>query len=208
MSFRVPVRPATNAQLDKWANPSAVAGGQNEAVPWVLYCTQDMVTDDTLLLNFFQTLHADKSLGNMELAGMLPDPQFFQAYYFGLDVLMPVADAAVPAAWDEMHTLVLTGRGYWTFVVSDKNYGPFPVSFLHASGGVTGFGYNAAAAALTATEFANNGTFDGGWCVDGAHIIPPKVGFKVTMQWPAVTTLTATTKLRMWIAGVLHRRVL
>ena len=57
-------------------------------------------------------------------------------------------------------------------------------------------------------QYANNGVFDGGWCVDGAITIPPKVGFDITLNWPAAVDLTADVLIRFWMAGVLHRRVL
>ncbi len=208
MGFRVPVRPLTVEQLDAAANPSAVAGGQSEAIAKVFYDTQQYEDNVTTELSFFQTLHNDKSLGNMEGAGQLPDPQFFQIYYFGCDILYPPAPLAVPQNWLDTEALVLSSRAYWQFTMSDKGYGWTPLSFCHASGGITGFGYNAAAVAATATEYANNGTFDGGFCVDGSIIIPPKIGFQVSLRWPAAVDIVGNKYIRFWMAGVLHRRVL
>lgn len=202
MGVRVPVKPKSLAQLRLQSNPQAVEGGQSEALRWTLYDTQTYVSTATRQLRYFQTTNQDLSLSNMEAPASLPNPQYFEIFYFGADVLLPAA----VTAWEDMIALILTGRPTFTFSISNKTYGPFPLSYFHASGGVTGFGYTTVAA--TGTEYANNGTFDGGYCVDGAITIPPVTNFSVTLDWPAALTLAADTLIRVNMDGVLHRKVL
>ena len=207
MGFKFPVKPRTRAILTQLANPSLP--GQSEAVPWVFFDTQNFVSGTTTRLTFFQTTSPDRSITNMVTAGSLPHPQFFEWYYIGLDILQrPSSSADITGAWDNVIQLILSTRGHWTFTMSDKILGQFPLTFLHASGGVTGFAASAGATTTANIQYANNAIFDGGWCLDGSIIIPPKVGFNIEFQWPSTFTLTGNLDLRCWIAGTLHRRVL
>lgn len=207
MGFRIPVTAKTAEQLIAQSNPSAA--NQPEALPWVLYDTINYVDNTTLQLVFFGATQADRTLSNMQAGGQLPDPQFFEIAYFGLDILRGVTTAAggVAGALDDIQNLILVNRPTWEFNISNKIFGPFPASFLHASGGVTGFGYGTFTAEES-IQYGNNGIFDGGFCVSKAITIPPKVGFDITMNWNAAVNLTADVLLRFWMAGVLHRRVL
>lgn len=213
MGFRHPVQSKTMAQLARQANPQAVAGGQSEALPWILYDTQPVTTGVTVQLTFFGATVADRTLSNMPAGGQLPDPQFFEVYYFGFDVLQPVTSTAtgVTGAWDNVQNLVMdqAQRPTWEFTISDKRIGPFPLSFCHTSGGVTGFGFNEAAAGTVKSEYANNAIPDGGFCAAGAITIPPKVSFDVVVNYAAAPVIIGgPIQCRFWMAGTLHRRVL
>jgi len=208
MGLAFKVQPKTKAALLGQANPQSAT--QPEVFPWVLYDTQSYTSTSTTTLSFFQTVQTDKSLGNMEGAGQLPDPQFFEMYKVGMDVLLrPAAQAghAATGPIDDIAQLVLSGRGNFIFQISNKNYGPFPLSFLHASGGPTGFGW-ATMTAEAQVSYANNGIFDGGFPINGGLVIPPKVGFSIVLNWPAALTLQASVNLRVWMFGALYRRVL
>ena len=211
MKFKVV--PKTKQQLIRLANPEQA--NQPEVLPWVLYDTQTFTDASTTSLTFFASTNNNKSLSNMESAGQIPDPQFFEVYYFGLDIMRQVTTTAggVPGAIDDIQLLLWgdagdgSDSGRWTFNISNKRFGPFPISFLHASGGATGFGWGTFTAEES-LQFANNGIFDGGFYVGGSIIIPPKVGFDVTLDWGGSVDLTGNLALRMWMAGALHRRVL
>jgi len=208
MGLGYKIVPKTKAQLMSQANPESAS--QPEVIPWVLFDTQSYVSTTTTTLSFYQAVQNDKSLGNMEGGGQLPDPQFFEIFRIGLDVLLrPAAQAghAATGPVDDIAQLVLFGRGTFLFQMSNKQYGPFPLSLLHASGGPTGFGW-ATMTAEAQVSYANNGIFDGGYPINGAITIPPKVGFSVVLSWPAALTLQANTLLRVWMAGPLYRRVL
>lgn len=205
---KIRVVPRTRQQLIAMATPESA--NQPEAIPWYIYDTQTYVSGTTVRLQFFQNVNVNKALSNVEGGGQFPDPQFFEVHYFALDIKQQVivsAAATAPGAIDDVQQLVLSSGGYWTFSQSNKIYGPWMNSVLHATGGVTGFGWGTFAAPVS-KEYANNGVFDGGMCVAGAIVIPPKVNYAVTMEWPAALTLTGDTALRMSMFGVLHRRVL
>lgn len=210
MGFRFPVKPKARTQLAAMANPEAA--NQPEALPWVLYDTQPWTTAVTASAQYFLTQQGDKTLGNMEGPGQLPDPQYFEIWYWGVDFLQaPEAAAAALSPAGPLNNIaqfLFVQRGIWTFAISNKNIGPFPLSFFHGSGGPTGFISIANPAAADA-EYANNGLFDGGYCVADAIVIPPKLGFVVTLATFAAPVITQSPmNVRAWQAGVLHRRVL
>jgi len=206
---RMRVVARTRPALARAANPQNAK--EPEALPWILYDTQAWTTAATTTQTYFTAVQNDKTLGNMEGPGQLPDPQYFEVHYIGCDFLLPeqflVAAAATGPITDIIQFL-FTQRGIWTFNISNKRVGPFPLSFLHASGGPTGF-FTSNSATVGKLEYANNGIFDGGFCVGGALLIPPKVSFDITVQLAAVPTLTnSPLNVRIWMAGALYRRVL
>src|SRR5712671_3932176 len=206
---RMRVVARTRPALARAANPQSAK--EPEALPWVLYDTQAWTTALTTTQTYFTAVQNDKTLGNMEGPGQLPDPQYFEVHYIGCDFLLPeqflVAAAATGPITDIIQFL-FTQRGIFTFNISNKRVGPFPLSFLHASGGATGF-LATNSATVGKLEYANNGIFDGGFCVGGALLIPPKVAFDITVALAGVPTLTNTPlNVRIWMAGALYRRVL
>lgn len=185
------------------------SGRVPEALPWALYSTRSF-TATTTRLTFFDSVEGDKSLSNMESAGALPDPQFFEIFGWSLDVLSRVTTAAggVVGAIDDIAQLLMSGRGHYTFNLSNKRYGPFPLSLMHGTGGPTGFGWGTFTAEES-LQYGNVGIFDGGFWWDGKVTIPPKVGFDVTLEWPAALTLSSDpVRLRVTMLGVLYRRTL
>lgn len=208
MGFRFPVKAKTRQVLAMLANPELA--NQPEALPWVLYDTQPWTTAVTTQVDYFLTQPADRTLGNMEGPGQLPDPQFFEIWYWGVDILVNPAFVALATAVGpitDIAQFLFTNRGIWTFTVSNKNIGPFPMSFFHGSGGPTGY-MSGTFAAPARMEYGNNGIFDGGYCVNGSIIIPPKIGFVVTLRTSAAPVLNQSPlNVRAWKAGVLHRRI-
>lgn len=211
MALRFPVKAKPRQVLAVQANPEAA--NQPEALPWVLYDTQAWTTAVTFTQVYFPNQNTDLTLCNMEGPGQLPDPQFFEIWYWGVDFLLAAVAAAAPAAtlsaWADIIQFLWTQRGTFEFNVSNKRTGPFPMSFFHGSGGPQGFGYSNSATTAR-MEYGNNGPADGGFCVAGAITIPPKLGFNVTLRTAAAVTLVNGSPLnvRAWMAGVLHRRVL
>jgi hypothetical protein len=203
--YTFPVRPRTMKRLAELAQPNVVPGGQSEALAWQLYDTQLYTSATTTQLTFFAAAPANKFLGNVVSNG-LPTPQYFEVYFFGLDILRVPGNTDV---WGDLWRIVngtgpatLVGTPTWTFTLADKQMGPFPLRGLHGLGGPTGF------STRTSTEYANNGGIDNSFSVDGALVIPPTQSFQVDLRWPAAVTLSGNVQLQVWMAGVLHRRVL
>lgn len=208
--MRIKIVPKTKAQLLALSNPQAA--NQPEALPWVLYSTKQYVSATTTSLTFFDKAEGgDLSLTNMEAASQITDPKFFEIHSIGLDILNDVTSVEAlggDGALDDVQKLVLQGRGRFQLTLSDKKFGPFPLSFLHASGGATGYGWGTIGTGES-VQVANNGIFDGGYYVGGSVILPPNTGFDFTMDWPSALTLNfGNTYLRAWMFGVMHRRVL
>lgn len=206
---RMRVVARTRGVLARDANPQSVS--QPEALPWVLFDTQAWTTAVTANQTYFTAIQNDKTLGNMEGPGQLPDPQYFEVHYIGCDFLLSpnfLAAAAATGPANDITQFLFAQRGTFEFNISNKRVGPFPLSFLHGSGGATGY-VSTNSATTGKFEVANNGVFDGGFCVAGAILIPPKVSFDITLKLAAAPTLqTSPLNVRVWQAGALYRRVL
>ncbi len=205
----------SSAQLAELATPKS--GQDLEALPW---CLHDVDTTDfataTKGINaaFFTTVHADKTLGNMESAGQLPSPQWFELGGYCCDILAIPSAATTAAsaigAIADIENLLKTVYAAFFLSISNKNYGTFPLTLAHCTGGAIGDGYGTFAAP-TSIEFANNGIPDGGWWMDSSILIPPQQNFQVNVitTTGTATTLTQTPMpVRSALWGVLHRRVL
>jgi len=201
------IKAKTRQRLLNLATPDSA--GQPEALPWVLYDTQTFVNASTTQLQFFQTVQSDKTLGNMEGAGALPDPQFFEIWYITVDFLFPAVTTNAGVAGDMNDLLIFENAGRATIEISMSNKvtGPWPVRSAHASGGPIG---TIASAVVTNTQnYSNNGPQDGGLWIGGQIVLPPKVNFAVTLRLAAVQTLnTNNLPICVGLHGVLHRRVL
>jgi hypothetical protein len=204
--IRFPVKARTKKQLEELSKPQAVPGGASEAVAWAFHDTQPYLTGVTTNLAFFQAAPLNPQRGNLSPPGALGSPMYFEIYGFYFDVLIPAAAASTPTLDIQQLVfgsgLVNTGAPTFLFTYSSKQYGPWALSLLHGTGGVTGFG-NAAAA----TEYANNSMPDGSFFQDGAICLAPNEPFGATITWPVALALTADIDLRVTMAGVLHRKV-
>jgi len=203
--IRFPVKAKSYEQLKTLSQPQARRGGASECYAHAFYDTESYVDVTTLFLDFFVTTKANRQLSNLSPAGALPVDMFFEIYHFMVDVLYPKSDVA----WAD-YQMLLQGTGaeggpIFSFILADKNYGPWPLTLLHGTGGITGFGLGPAAAAVE--EYANNSIPDGSLFQDGALVIPPNTGFSARIEWAATCDIAANKYLRLTMAGVLHRAI-
>jgi hypothetical protein len=204
--IRYAVRAEQVARLRAAATPQAA--GELEAVPWEVFNTQTYASTATTRLTFFQNAPATLFTGNMEAAGMFTAPNWFSIACFGLDVEDDATEAAAETgALDDIAKLILVGQPVWTLKLSGKNYGQFRLSTMHGTAFAAG---QLATGTADTIQIGNVGPVgDGGWYWDNAVIIPPNVGWNITVEWAAAQTLvTAEVPLTMHIFGVLFRRVL
>lgn len=204
MSMQWPIIARSRDGLLNLANPPT-GKGLSEAVPWVHYDTETYTSGTTTEITWFQTTKATAQLSNQEIAGAFPSPQFFEPFFTVLDILTPPANAnALLDVWSILFGTGTAAQGGPTFqlIVSAKEQYRIPMSFLHGSGGPTGF------STRTAVEYANNSIPDGGWPMSGSLCVPPTVGFRMNARYPAAVTLTADRALRLSWVGTLHRRIL
>lgn len=212
--FGVRFKAGSRAQLRARSTP--ISGASPEAIWWQFYDTQSYVSGTTTTLQFFLVTNIDPTLTNMQAAAQFPDPQWLTIYDITFDVLSRpsrVSAANATGTLDDHAQLLKSGRGIWTLSISDKRYGPFSLTLLHATGGPVGnyFGNSVAAAAAAVDvqyQWANN-TMSPGFNYKGSLIIPPKTNFNVELRWSAALTLAGgNTFLRTSLHGILSRRVL
>jgi hypothetical protein len=181
---------------------------QPEAIPDTLYDTQTYVAAGSAALTFFNALPAvaDLTLTNMQLAGALPNPVYFEIQKIFFDILSATTTAATQVgAVSDVDQILKVGRGIATFTLSDKQYGPYPLTFFGGSGGANGV---IASAIATPGSIQSGSVRDnGGFPMNGALTIPPQVAFNWKLNWVAATAITADTKVRVTMLGIKYRRV-
>lgn len=202
------IQPLDASTLNVLANPQL--SGMGESIPFILYDTQLYTSAVTTEQQFFRAAVNDDTLSNMQAGGTLPDPYYMQLFNFGFDILndLTTAAGAEVGIIDDIQKLMLVSRSIWTLTISDKSYGPYPLSFLHTSGGASGMGWGSFTAEES-LQYGNNSVPDGGWNWYGSVIIPPRVNFGTKVKYAAAQTLNGGNPYcRFWISGILHRRVL
>lgn len=212
--LRIDARAKTRSELDLATNPTNAR--QPESIPYVYFDTQSYpAAGQGGPLTFFASTQTDKSLGNLEQAGTIPDPYYFEIVAFNLDFLalplIQTAGAAASAATgvgNDLSLIFNSARAFFTFTLAGKEYLRVPATYLHCSGGPITF--NAGAfTATTQLQFTNNSFPDGGFYIDKKIILPPKQAFSAALNFQAtLVPISVATNIRIGMAGVLHRRVL
>lgn len=207
MAFGSRFRALNRAQVQAAATPPS--GRSQEAIWHGVYDTQTYVDNTTTRLTFFQQTNVDKTLSNMEASGQFPAPQSFQIHNICCDIWnaagVSTAAGGVDGQLNDLALLLFVGRPTWTLTISSKQYGPYPLTLLHGTGGPTGFGWGTFTAEES-LQFARNEPSQG-WNYFGRIIIPEQVSFSIELNWAAAQNLTADARIRLTMLGVLNRRV-
>jgi hypothetical protein len=186
------------------------SGNAQEAIWHQLYDSQTFTDNSSVVLTFFQTANADKTLSNQEQGGTLPKPQSLRIYDICLDILSPVpvsTSATLTGVLNDLALLIFGSaqRPTWTLSISSKSYGPYSLTVLHGTGGPDGFGFSSDGAEII--QYAKNAGSPG-WNYFGRVIIPEQVPFFMTINYAATADVTENKIFRASLFGVLQRRVL
>lgn len=193
--------------IKEWLKSLTPVSGQPEIITHVLYDTQAYAAAGQTQLSFFTNLPAGGNFGitNMQTAGTLPNPQYFQIQKVFVDMFANVStNAGVAGSLNDILLGLYTSRPTLTLTISDKQYGPWPVSFFGSSGRVSG---NLSSTVATANlSFGQQGD-NGGYPINGSLIIPPATAFNWIMKWQTAQAITVETQVRVSMLGNLARRV-
>jgi len=195
--------------------------GQPERIPWTWFDTQTYVSGTTTVLDFFQSVNADKNLSNMVASGQIPSPQFFDLYHCSIAYLIPfsatVPIVTAPALTGALNDVDRLSQGAALFAVANKDYWQGPQFALpcgggpHASLAFAATGTEATAFSSTA-QFANNGNPDlrNRYNFWGDITLPANQNFIWRLTWTAGLTFAPSTNraIKVWMDGYLYRRVL
>jgi hypothetical protein len=211
-----PKRIKTYEELKRGITP--MLPGQPEMIPWVWYDKQTFTSGTTTELEFFTVVQSNKANGNMEAAGQIPAPMFFDLYHLGVAFQLGTLDVAIPAAGTvagAVNDLVnLCYRGIVELQIAQKVYYRAPIFMCPAGGGV--YARIAATGTYTATDgdyftVANNGVPDvrNKNNFFGMITIPHNQSFFVKLIWDSALTLQASQiAVVVFLEGYLYRRVL
>lgn len=205
-----PIVPGYSA-LRSRANPRSA--GVPETIPHWLYATQTYTDNSTTQLTFFTDNQANRSLSNLQSGGSLPDPQYLTIFGIYCDIINATADTYVTTAAggtsgaiNDIGSLVMVALPRFVLRIQSKDYGPWPLSVCHATGGATGFGWGTFTAEES-LQYANNGVMGKGAEINGFITIPPRGDFSVTVDWNAAANITGDYRVRMTLFGLLSRAV-
>jgi hypothetical protein len=191
---------------------------QGEVIPWVWFDTNTYTSGTTTQMDNFQTVPTDRTLGNMQAAGQIPAPMYYDVYHLSTYLNVAPSALAIAAtltpltgALQDVHNLVI---GAITFSIAQKTYFEGKIYMAPAGGGVNPF--VAAFGTLTAPQaqavtFGQNGVPDprarnNFW---GGITIPHNQNFLVRYNWSAALTLAGgNTAITTYLDGYLYRRVL
>lgn len=184
---------------------------QPECLPWVMYDTiQYAAAGQARLAYFTGTNPADLTMSNLP-DGKLETLQYFEihrVFTLILTLLSITTTAVVTGAANDVIILHSTGRGIWTFSMTNKIWGPFPLEFFGRPGGPAVFIAMEGTETAPARNFLQFGTQNenGGFPGLGAMIVPPVTQFKTFLDFNS-TAIAAAVNIRQSLMGVLHRRV-
>jgi hypothetical protein len=205
---------------DLTAGITPMLPGQPERIPWTWFDTQTYVSGTTTVLDFFQSVNADKNLSNMVAAGQIPSPQFFDMYHTSIAYLVPLSAAALAdpiGILGAVNDVDRLSQGAALFNVASKDYWQGPQLALPCGGGArpeisssaTG---TAATPFATIAQYANNGQPDlrNRYNFWGDITLPANQNFIWRLTWSAALTFLPNTNraIKVWMDGYLYRRVL
>lgn len=192
-------------------------GSDLEFIGSTLYDTQTYTSTTTTSLDFFTAKRANISLGNIPLAGTLPDPQGFLImsirFYPRIgprSVARAASGSAQTGATNDVRQLLDTG--VLSLVLLNKKYGQFPLWLLPAGGGAQAYLATEGATADPGgiIDFATNGVPDArnAYVLQQPLFIPPVTEIGVNLFWPTALTLAAgNTDLEILFDGYMVRPV-
>lgn len=201
--------------LRRQITPSIPAEG-GERIPWQWFHRRTFTDNSTTSLRFFDET-GGVTTTNMQAAGQIPAPMYFDIYHIGVyfdlttSIQAIVAGAVNDGALEDMINLM---DGVVHLEVAQKRYWESFIWACPAGGGVDGD--LAMAGTYTATdgdrsEFATNGVPDlrNRQCLWGDITIPHNQNFSVELRWPAaVDTQVGNVDIITYLEGYLYRRVL
>lgn len=204
---------------DLQAGITPMVPGQPERIPWVWWDTITYTSGTTTQADFFQTVQTDNVLGNMQAAGQIPAPMFFDLYHLGVHFDLGPSGLAVAAAittplLGALNDITNLLEGKIELQVAQKSYFQSKVGLCPAGYGA--HGVIGIAGTYTATDgdqvqqgtngipdLRNRNYF---W---GELTLPHNQNFLVRMNWSAAITLhNGNTAIVTYLDGYLYRRVL
>lgn len=207
--LRIWGNPLNNDQLQRLAHPQQ---GDLETFPDIKYDRQTFPAAGGVAKLAFYTAVAGQNITNMELAGSFPAPNWFQPFFFCVtpmaagpsNITGPASGTNATGIQNDWDLLTKTQGAVLNFAVSRKSYGPWPLLALHGLGGAMGF-LAGAGLAGTGQQQVQNGPADGGFGPQGEIVIPPNVGFTVSIDLTAAQALSVATLVEVAIIGRTYR---
>lgn len=194
--------------LQRLATPQA---GDLESYPDIKYDRQKFPAAGGVASLAYFTAVAGQNTTNMEAAGQFPAPQWFQPFAFCItpmaagpsNITLGASGTNATGIQNDWDLLTKTQLGVFNFSISRKSYGPWPLLALHGLGGAMGFFTNGST--TLGGEQVQNGPADGGFGPQGEIVIPPNVGFKISIDLLAAQAISVDTIVEVAMIGRIYR---
>lgn len=209
----------TQQQLQSQLTPVDASGNTAvERIPWIWYHAQTYTSASTTQLIFFQTTGAIATT-NMQQAGVIPSPQYYDVYHIGFYWQMPVSNVAVVASntpAGAANDLIALVNSVATFTIAQKEYYKAHMWLLPPGAGIRSIiaiagtyssvdGDQQQQATLGIPDLRNRSSF---W---GDITIPHQQNFALQVDWASAVTIGGgggNPVVVAYLDGYLYRRAL
>lgn len=187
-----------------------------ERIPWSYYHGQTYTSGTTTQLIFFQTTGAITTT-NMQAAGQIPAPMYFDLYHIGIYFQIGVTTTALSTtllATGGLNDVALLSNGVATFSLAQKTYWQSFIWQLPPGFGATGVMTASATYSATAGDSLQQGTLgvpdvrsrQSFW---GDITLPHNQNFSLQLDWASAVTLkNGNSTIIPYLEGYLYRRAL
>lgn len=181
-----------------------------DVVPDILYDVLTYTDNTTTDMPFFTTARSDRSLGNMRIAGMLPNPEAFLCQYVRVHyrTQMTTEDAGAAGAFASVfNDVVLLQRTGWVEgLIGNKQYGPWPLSYMASGSYPQGV---IATAGAEAANLVHDYAQQGGvlFALFPYLMIAPLQQFSFNLKWTTAVNLTANVDIQFSFEGQRARSI-
>lgn len=208
-AIRIWGQPLDLPGLQRLATPGP---GDLESYPDIKYDRQTFPQAGGVARLAFYTAVGAQNVTNMEAAGQFPAPQWFQLFQVCVtpmaagpsNITTPASGTNQTGILNDWDLLTKTQGAILNLAIAKKQYGPWPLLAHHGLGGGAS-GFITQAAATTGQQTVSNGPADGGFGPQGEIIIPPNVGFTVSIDLTAAQALTVATLVEVAFVGRIYR---
>lgn len=209
MILQLRYAPKAYATLQALARPTR--SDQPEALPWVMFDTQQYAAAGSARLTFYgNAAQSDATMTNLAL-GTLETLQYFEFHKEFLSFLAALSvttTAAVTGSANDVDILHKAARGTRTLTIGQKTQGPFPIDFFGRPGGATFAGIAEGSETAPARNFiqAAETVMNGGFPHNGAFVLGPLSKVSIFLDFNS-TAISAAMNIRHSLLGIFHRRV-
>lgn len=206
----------TPPSINQLANFDPNLQAQTEAVKWNLYDTLTYATTGQQSLTYFQSPVGQngKTLAdtNMQAAGALPNPQQFLVT--GIEIYFRPGTAVSTVGVPAVNEYAIDTEKFWlspswlTFLIGSKAYlNESPLLKFPPPNGLAGWAAIAGSTTADTNQTQVSYATAAGECfeMNPPVLLTTNTNFNISLNWPALITLTTAATVKVNLSGLLYR---